>query len=296
VWRIVLAIGIGTVAAFALPNKLNWRSDSPYLDSMKDVVNYKEGSGHGRVKQYTNSLKIVAKHPLLGVGPGNWPVEYPTVAPANDKSIDQDTDMTSNPWPSSDWVAMISERGIPAFLVFSLAWLGLLVGALRGWRTANPDEQAQSLALIATLTTTMVTGAFDAVLLIAIPALFAWTLIGAFTPEMPVKRIITLSTSRKLLLQGTVVVVGLVCIVRSATQIQAMSVYDASSVVALKTAARFDPGSYRIQIRLAELYSRRGNCAGVRESAGNAHALFPDAPQPKRLLRQCGVRPGGAGK
>ena len=35
-------------AALLLPNTLDGRSDSPYLDSARDLVTYREGSGRGR--------------------------------------------------------------------------------------------------------------------------------------------------------------------------------------------------------------------------------------------------------
>ena len=45
------------------------------------------------------------------------------------------------------------------------------------------------------------------------------------------------------------------------TQIMAMATYDASTRVAsLESAARLDPGSYRIRVRLAQAYIARGDC------------------------------------
>ncbi len=41
----------GLALALVLPNRLNWRSDSPYLESLTGVANYKEGSGRGRLIQ-----------------------------------------------------------------------------------------------------------------------------------------------------------------------------------------------------------------------------------------------------
>jgi O-antigen ligase len=61
-------------AAVRLPNTVDWRSASPYLDSARDLVNYREGSGRGRLTQWTNSARLLAARPLLGVGPGNWSV------------------------------------------------------------------------------------------------------------------------------------------------------------------------------------------------------------------------------
>ena len=75
--------------ALVLPNRLNWRSDSPYLESLTGVANYKEGSGRGRLIQYGNTLAMAAHHPLLGVGPGNWPVYYPGYMSPGDPSFDR---------------------------------------------------------------------------------------------------------------------------------------------------------------------------------------------------------------
>ena len=42
----------GAVAALVIPNTLRWRSDNPYLDSVKGVTAYEQGSGRGRLVQY----------------------------------------------------------------------------------------------------------------------------------------------------------------------------------------------------------------------------------------------------
>jgi len=115
------------IAAVVLPNSLNWRSRSPYLDSVVGMVDYHEGSGHGRVVQYLKTLRLAFSHPLFGVGPGNWPVVYPHVVGANDLSLDRDDGMTANPWPSSDWAAVLSERGFIAFACLAYGFVGLAV-------------------------------------------------------------------------------------------------------------------------------------------------------------------------
>ena len=89
-------------------------------------------------------------------------------------------------------------------------------------------------------------------------------------------------------------VVFLAALARSAGQLGAMAVFtDARTTHDVELAARLDPGSYRIQMRLASLYSARGNCEGVRRAAGAARAMYPAAPDPRRLLRNCGVRDRG---
>jgi hypothetical protein len=58
--RLSLAAVVGGMAAIVLPNTLNWNSESPYLDSARVMIDYKKGSGRGRVAQYTNSLHMAA--------------------------------------------------------------------------------------------------------------------------------------------------------------------------------------------------------------------------------------------
>ncbi|MGH7624745.1 MAG: O-antigen ligase family protein [Gemmatimonadaceae bacterium] len=288
----VLGALVGGGLAIWLPNTLNWRSDSPYLDSMRGVVNYQEGSGHGRVLQYENTLRMALAHPLLGVGTGNWSVRYPDFARGTDPSLDDDDGMTSNPWPSSDWMAVVAERGVPALICLALVLLGIAVNAGTAlYRARNAAELLPPLALVLALAAAVVVSAFDAVLLLPASALLLWALLGALLPSAAIRATVELHGRRRGWLFGFTAVLGALVIARSAAQIAAMTVYNPDGHVADMTrAARYDPGSYRIQIRLAEVYAGRGRCDLVRRYGQNARDLYPAAPEPRRLLRRCGVR------
>src|SRR6185369_4314710 len=169
-WRrlvvVLLAAGAGAAAAALLPNTLNWKSDSPYMETARSVVNYKQGSGRGRLVQYKNTGRMSLHHPLLGVGPGNWAVIYPKFASNGDPSLTEDG-MTANPWPSSDWMTFVSERGLLAFVFLALAVVSLIVDAIRALREPGDSEQAiHAWALLGTLAVLLVVGTFDAVLLL----------------------------------------------------------------------------------------------------------------------------------
>ena len=291
--RLKILAGVGSVAAIAalgLPNSLEWKSDSPYLDSVVGVVNYKEGSGAGRLVQYRNSMRMAVENPVLGVGPGNWAVEYPHFASRKDPSLN-DEGMTSNPWPSSDWVALVAERGFLAGLLFAMTLLGLLVGAwVRARSSSAPRERLVAVALAATVVIASIVGAFDAVLLIAIPSLFVWTIAGVLSP--PAKPRVVLPSNVRGPVLGAAIVVAALVLLRTGGQIAAMAAFtEAPSVMKATHAALFDPGSYRINIRLARAFATRGECKRVRQYAGAAAELFPNAAEPKRLLRRCGVKP-----
>jgi O-antigen ligase len=285
------AMVAGIVAVIVLPNRLEWKSDSPYLDSATGLVNYKEGSGKGRLVQWTNSLRMLRGDPLLGVGPGNWPVVYPKYASKNDPSLSQDDRMTSNPWPSSDWVAFVSERGLLGFALLVGAFFGMFVRAVRdlGGTARDSGRVLTAIVLVGTLAATAVVGAFDAVLLLAAPAFIVWALAGALAP--PAKTKLTLPGVARLPIMAAVAVLGSIATVRSALQVAAMGIYsDNARLSNLDRSVILDPGSYRLQLRLAEAYVNRGDCIRARPHARAARDLFPNAAAPKRIIASCSGR------
>jgi hypothetical protein len=128
-------------------------------------------------------------NPLLGVGPGNWPEVYPDYAVRNDPSMARSAPgTTANPWPSSDWVAYIAERGFPAAALLILAVAGIGISTARRLLAArDADEAILAAGLLATLAAALVAGMFDAVLLLAAPTLLIWAALGAlWSPQTPV--------------------------------------------------------------------------------------------------------------
>jgi O-antigen ligase len=286
---LVAAGGVATAAAIWLPNTLDWRSESPYLDSVRGVVNYKGGSGRGRLVQYTNSLEMATAHPLLGVGPGNWSVAYPRYASRNDPSLDTDG-MTSNPWPSSDWMAYLAERGFVAFAALAFVLLVLGFTAVRQLRNARSAEQIfAALALGGSLVATLVVGTFDAVLLLAAPSLFVWTLFGALAEPTAKGRAVTRGVHQWL--PAIVFTVSFLAATRSTFQAIAMGLANGTArTTRLSQASMFDPGSFRIHMRLAAAHFERGSCARALPHARAARALYPNAPPPREYLAACGER------
>jgi O-antigen ligase len=287
-WSSASAVVAGVALALVLPNTLDWRSDNPYLDSVKGVVNYQEGSGAGRLKQYANSARMAEAHPVLGVGPGNWPVVYPAFARPDDPSIAEATGMAANPWPSSDWIAALSERGLPA-TVFLLA--AVLAIAAAGWRSRDivPDDgrRLAALAGASALGIAVIEGGFDAVLLLPGPAIVVWAVAGALVPRGQGWREIDLTFGRR---AAVTLCCALFCggaVALSYARISAMPLYNVGTVAALERATRLDPGAFRIQLRAADTYLARGQCKEARVHAIAARDLFPHAPGPKRVLGQC---------
>jgi O-antigen ligase len=286
--RILLAAFLGGTVAVIIPNTLEWNSDSPYLDSARKVVDYSSGSGRGRVAQYRNSLKIVKADPLLGAGPGNWPVKYPKYAPGGDKSL-AESGMTANPWPSSDWVAFVSERGAIATVCLLAVFALLFFGALRKWRELSGyDAVLLRIALAGTVITTSIVSAFDAVLLLPAPAFLAWMIFGAAAPARTSPVNLPGIKGRERTVAAVLTALLVIGVIRSTSQILAMTaVGTGGRTSGWVSGARLDPGSYRIQQRTAELYANRGQCSKARPYIRRAVGLFPNSPPARRLARRC---------
>ncbi|HEU4830399.1 MAG TPA: O-antigen ligase family protein [Gemmatimonadales bacterium] len=278
----------GIALALAIPNTLDWRSDTPYLETLVGVANYREGSGRGRLIQYENSLRMTRDHPLFGVGPGNWPVEYPRYTTPGDPAFDAGDPIPTNPWPSSDWVAMLSERGIPATLLFLAAGIAM---AVVGWRRSRKEgrttEGLSGLAMIATIVVAGVVGTFDAVLLLAAPSFLVWTIVGSLHPAPRELGAVGRPGAHRAI--GILAAaLGVVFAAYSAAQIASIALAGAgASTARLRWASAIDPGSFRLQILLAQ---RARSCREARRHAGRAHALVPNHTEPRRILRRCGQR------
>lgn len=191
--------------------------------------------------------------------------------------------MPTNPWPSSDWVAFLTERGVigAALLLAVFGAIGLT--ALRRLRAEDPTEARRALALLGVLTATLATGAFDAVLLLAPPTLIVWATLGLLMPstgragELPVPL-----RTRLVPLVALFLIAG---VVRSVGQVRAIAVAGPGwPVERLERASRMDPGSYRLHLMIAQ----RVGCTRAKPHAVAAARLFPALPAPKRRLEACG--------
>jgi hypothetical protein len=193
--------------------------------------------------------------------------------------------MTSNPWPSSDWMAALSERGPLATALLGFAMLSLLFAAVQGRRdpTATPESRLAALTAGGVLLLAAVEGSFDAVLLLPMPTFVAWAVVGALLPAGET----TTARPMRTWIVALVLVSTLNATVASALRIRAMGEYGTGTLRSLADATRHDPGSFRIRLRLAETYQSRGDCANAKREATVARDQMPKAPGPRRVLAAC---------
>lgn len=279
----IVAAVIATGAVLLLPNALHWRSKNPYLESIHKVADYQGGSGRGRLIQYERTLGLALRHPLFGVGPGNWAVEYPTRAPGNDPSMNEsEPGMTMNPWPSSDWVAYVAERGPIAAILLGLFFLGVIrLGFRQLFSAPDADSALAAVALLGVIAGALVSGLFDAVLLTAVPAYIVFAAVGALLSVAPA--IVPVPSSSRSSVFIFLILISAVGAYRSASQLIAMDIYTTARTRAdLERGSQIDPGNFRLHLRLARGGKQR--CAHARA----AHALYPTAQVAKQLARGCG--------
>lgn len=279
------ALCMGAAAAMLLPNTLQWTSDSPYAETLGRLTEYRAGSGRGRLIQYANSLELVPRNPLLGTGPGNWFIEYPLVTTPGDPAWAGAEPIPTNPWPSSDWVALVVERG-PVGLLLGLL-LGVAMGLAALLRLGGPDRQAagDAVALLSVLAATAVTGLFDAVLLNPAPAFFVAAAIGLLLPASHPVLDRPLPKRARAALAAAVLGITLAGTTRSAQQLAAIRIVEngGASADAMRRALRIDPPNHRLHLRLAS----RGSCESRRPHALAAVRLMPYHEAPARALAAC---------
>jgi len=164
---------------------------------------------------------------------------------------------------------------------------GLAIAGWRGWgRLDRPlDARLRAITGTAVIVIIAVEGAFDAVLMLATPTLVFWASVGVLLPLLDERRApASLGRGRRALLGLAVLVIGFAAAELSALKIVAMDAYNTGQ---LGRAAAFDPGSFKIRLRYAQLMMSRGSRKRGCEEAKAARALFPRSPDAIRLAAGC---------
>ncbi|HEX7241281.1 MAG TPA: tetratricopeptide repeat protein [Longimicrobiaceae bacterium] len=284
----------GVAAALLLPNRLSWRSDSPYLDTLRTVADYDSGSGRGRLIQYRNTLRLVAESPVLGVGPGNWSVEYPRFASAGDPSFTPETRLPVTRLPQGDWIGLAAERGLPALALLVLA--GALV-ARRSWRRLREGGPgaAGDLALLLSMGALGTVGLFDPVLLTPASTFVFFLALGALAAPEPRAVDLPLGSAGRMAGVAAVLLLSAAPVLYSGRQLWAGYLYGTRADPGrLARATALNPGDYRAHLLLAEARIQAGRCDLARASIDAALGLIPTAPAPRKLWERC-TAPGGRG-
>jgi O-antigen ligase len=273
------ALLAGVLVAVLVPDRLHWTEPRPYWSTLSSITDHASGTGRGRMIQYRTTLDIIAAHPLLGVGAGNWSREYPAHATPPDPSFRPRALQPVNRLPNSDWLGIAAERGIVALV----ALVALFVLLARGWIRAVRSAEAALWpgAALAMASALAVMGVFDAVLLRATPAMLAFALLGM--ASLP-GRALTLPNTRVTAI-AVIVVAGLFT-ADAGRRLRAHQIAQPDTA-SLQSAVDVDPTAFQLRTNLVYRLYEEGRCTEMLEHAERVTRDYPHLPALRPLLENC---------
>lgn len=274
----------GVLVAVLVPNRLHWKGANPYVDTLSSLADYHTGTGRGRIIQYRNTLSLIAAHPLLGVGPGNWSRAYPEHATPDDPSHRPGAMQPVNRLPNSDWLGLAAERGIPAVLAHAALLVSLALGWASRLRAAGSSKDALwPGVLLGAVGAVAVMGALDAVLLRPTPALLAFALFGLGAPRF---RPLAALPGPRLAAVGALVL-ALWLTFDAGRRLLAHQLGQRRDVASLETAVRVDPTAFQLRAMLAVRLYNEGRCDETIDHAERVMRDYPHLPILRRLVESC---------
>jgi O-antigen ligase len=287
---LVGALCAGVALATLVPTQLAWRAKAPFISTIARIAEYEAGSGRGRLIQYKNTLQMIAGRPLLGVGPGNWSVDYPTVADRQDPTFHRASLVPVNRLPNSDWLGLAAENGVPAFALL-LAAAFLVVRSSYADLRRNSDAQARARAatLLATFVALAALGALDAVLQRPMPAFATAIVVGALAPPAAIVWSVPCRLPVRVAAVAVASVIGIAFAIGSGERILAAGVRSTamSTTAQVQAAMALDPGDYTVPAEQALLRRRAWRCDEAVSFAQIALSRYPHHVLAELVIRDC---------
>jgi O-antigen ligase len=286
------ALLLGLLVAQLPARGISWREPSPYRNTLAGLLDLKAGTGRGRLIQYENTLKMIAAHPLLGVGPGRWSLIYPEFATAGDPSFRPATPRSVNRLPNSDWIGIASERGLAVLVLVVVA--GVLIARV-AWRilsskaaTTHTSVRLTAVTLIATLAAALVLGTFDAVLLRPEPAFYLAVMVGFWYGSLENESRPLGLRVRRIGLAGIGIILA-ISIAETGMRGLALPLRRSGTVADLERALDLDRGNYALAAELAMTEAQAGHCGEARQHYERAFALNRNVSRSLPGLSGCSI-------
>jgi O-antigen ligase len=148
------ALAVATIATLAasLPGRYNPREVgdvkrySGVVELLEDGFDTRSTALRTRLGLWRRTLAMVADHPLVGVGPGNWPVVFPRYA---EPGATRDGVLSAARAPRqahNDLLERAAETGIPGLLALGLLAAGVATAARRRLREGDHDTRMTAAA------------------------------------------------------------------------------------------------------------------------------------------------------
>jgi len=146
-FRILIATSLLIVISFGLPEAFYKR-----LGTIASSVRRQEETFGQRMQLTSAGMRMIAEHPVLGVGAGNYPIVLPYYGRSGY--------LLSGQWASHNtYVGVAAENGIPSLLLLLLvvgAAFKSLQAAIRAGRVTDPKTALLAVAVHASLVAFMV--------------------------------------------------------------------------------------------------------------------------------------------
>lgn len=281
----IAAIAVGVLLAIPLSREVTYTERNPLIATALRVLDIRSGSGLGRLRQMQHSVRMWQDAPLLGVGPGNWSVEYPRYAPPNDPSLLSGT-LSVDSQPQSDYVGLVTEQGLLGVALITAAVLLLLRRLMD-----RTGDAVSRVAAAMTLLMALIMGAADAVVLTAAGAGAVAVIAAALVPRGPameharVRRAVA-ELERFTFVAASLWVVGALAFLSRSALATVQYVHPAG-VESFVRAARIAPWDYRAQMFVAAGLIERDSCEAATGPLDRAHTLEPYWSAPGELGAEC---------
>jgi hypothetical protein len=236
---------------------------------------------------------MIADHPILGVGPGNWRVAYLNYATPGDPNIEPGY-IPVRRYPQGEWIGIAAERGIPSLI------LVFLFGGILAWRwlraiAREPSHRKVAYAYVGLLTSVaiVIIGLLDPVMMTPTAGFIVPVLLGACAAPFARTQLWTPTPHVRRCLISTTIVVGAFLASFPARELWAAMIYGRNPTVdAFERAARIAPGDYRVHFLAAVSLVESGDCAGAGPHIEAARRLYPMAQAAVALVAHCSAAQG----
>ena len=144
---------------------------------VSEALDWSAGTERERTLLWGNSLAMLADRPVLGVGPGNWPVAYPAYAQSFGPHPTDRFSLARQPVRAhNDPLQLAAETGLAGLLVMGAF---MVLGVRRLWRCSRGDDMALVRAATCCVVAVLVLSCFAFPFQLSVTGSVAFLFLGA---------------------------------------------------------------------------------------------------------------------
>jgi O-antigen ligase len=299
--RAALAMGAAAIVAAAIvasvPGRLNPRDVGDakryagVVEVLQEGLDTRATALRTRFGLWRRTVAMLREHPLLGVGPGNWPVAFPLYAEPEAASDGVLTAARGPRQAHDDLLERAAETGLPGLVALGILVAGVLVAARRRLATEEGEARAVTAAasgsLVALVTISLGSFPLEMPATIALAGIALGFIAGGARRDRAIAPL-----ARGCAVAGALLLVAC-AVVRAETSIRSshwLGVAEralhkdrgvegaASALAALDLALAAEPVDYRAELRASQMLLREQRSNDAARAARRALAIEPYAP------------------